>query len=60
MIAHDMDPPDLYPYKGPQMRKLFKAFREILHARALAGLTARGVVASRRPAQTVGEMLAAG
>ena len=30
LVAHDMDPPNLYPYKSPQMRKLFRAFHEML------------------------------
>ena len=30
MIVHDMDPPDLFPYKRPQMRKVFDAFRAML------------------------------
>jgi hypothetical protein len=30
MIVHAMDPPDLYPYKAPQMRKVFAAFRAML------------------------------
>jgi hypothetical protein len=30
MIVHAMDPPDLFPYKGPQMRKVFEAFRTML------------------------------
>jgi glutathione synthase/RimK-type ligase-like ATP-grasp enzyme len=30
IIIHDMDPPDVYPYKGPQMRKVFAAFRAML------------------------------
>ncbi len=30
MIVHDMDPPALYPYKGPQMRRVFQAFRAML------------------------------
>jgi hypothetical protein len=34
LIVHDMDPPDVYPYKGPQMRKLFAAFVAMLHRRA--------------------------
>jgi len=34
MIVHDMDPPGLYPYKHPQMTRIFKAFREMLQARA--------------------------
>lgn len=37
MIVHDMDPPDIYPYKVPQMRKLFAAFVEMLYRRAKAG-----------------------
>ena len=32
MLVHAMDPPDLYPYKRPQMRKLFGAFRSMLAA----------------------------
>ncbi len=34
MIVHAMDPPDLFPYKAPQMRKVFDAFRTMLLARA--------------------------
>jgi hypothetical protein len=30
MIVHSMDPPDLFPYKPPQMRKLFVAFHDML------------------------------
>ena len=30
MIVHAMDPPDLFPYKRPQMEKLFKAFQAML------------------------------
>lgn len=30
MIVHAMDPVDLFPYKVPQMRKLFTAFRTML------------------------------
>jgi len=30
MIVHAMDPADLFPYKGPQMRKVFEAFRAML------------------------------
>ena len=33
MIVHDMDSPALYPYKHPQMTRIFKAFRKMLHAR---------------------------
>jgi hypothetical protein len=34
MIVHDMDPPDLYPYKAPAMRQLFEAFQAMVAARA--------------------------
>ena len=30
MIVHDMDPTDVFPYKHPQMEKLFFAFRNML------------------------------
>ena len=30
MTVHSMDPPELFPYKRPQMRKVFQAFREML------------------------------
>lgn len=30
MIVHDMDDPAIYPYKGPQMRRVFAAFVEML------------------------------
>jgi glutathione synthase/RimK-type ligase-like ATP-grasp enzyme len=30
MIVHAMDPVDMFPYKQPQMRKLFAAFRKML------------------------------
>jgi len=32
MIVHDMDPPALYPYKRPAMRKLFAAFQALIAA----------------------------
>jgi uncharacterized Rmd1/YagE family protein len=35
MIVHAMDPPDLFPYKQPQMRKVFDAFRALLGRAAL-------------------------
>ena len=34
MIVHDMDPPDLYPYKGPAMAELFAAFQDLVRRRA--------------------------
>ncbi len=33
-IVHDMDPPDIFPYKLPQMRKIFDAFAAMLFRRA--------------------------
>ena len=36
MIVHAMDPPDLFPYKRPQMDKVFKAFQAMLHNAARA------------------------
>ncbi len=34
LIVHDMDPPEIYPYKVGQMRKLFGAFVAMLHRRS--------------------------
>ncbi len=31
LIVHDMDPPDLFPYKRDQMHRLFAAFTEMLY-----------------------------
>jgi hypothetical protein len=33
-IVHNMDPPDIFPYKAPQMRKVFDAFAAMLCRRA--------------------------
>ena len=35
-IVHDMDSPEVFPYKPPQMRKIFDAFAAMLHRRAAA------------------------
>ncbi|MEJ0066922.1 MAG: hypothetical protein WDM85_17160 [Caulobacteraceae bacterium] len=35
MIVHDMDPPQLYPYKAAAMRKLFAAFQAMIAAQAV-------------------------
>src|ERR1700716_2231999 len=32
-IVHNMDPPDIFPYKQPQMRKIFHAFAAMLDRR---------------------------
>jgi hypothetical protein len=34
MVVHAMDPPDLFPYKRPQMEKVFGAFQALLRNRA--------------------------
>jgi hypothetical protein len=34
MVIHDMDPVDLYPYKRPQMHKVFAAFQNAVRTRA--------------------------
>jgi hypothetical protein len=41
MTVHAMDPVDLFPYKQPQMRKVFRAFRQMLIDTSIAnpGLT---------------------
>ena len=36
MIVHDMDPPELYPYKAPAMHRLFAAFQQMVEARVRA------------------------
>jgi hypothetical protein len=36
-IVHDMDPPEIFPYKVPQMRKVFDAFAAMLQRRAAQG-----------------------
>jgi hypothetical protein len=33
MVVHAMDSPELFPYKRPQMLRVFKAFQDMLHAR---------------------------
>jgi len=35
-VVHNMDLPDLYPYKPPQMRKIFAAFAEMLRTTVAA------------------------
>lgn len=35
-VVHNMDPPDIFPYKPPQMRKIFAAFAEMIAKRAAA------------------------
>lgn len=33
-IVHDMDPPDIFPYKAPQIRKIFDAFAAMIERRS--------------------------
>lgn len=40
MIVHSMDPPDLFPYKPPQMKKVFGAFQVMLRQLCAARKTA--------------------
>jgi hypothetical protein len=35
LVVHDMDPPDLYPYKSAPMQKIFSAFYRMLKSRSL-------------------------
>jgi len=35
LVAHDMDPPRLYPYKSEHIQKLFAAFRDMLNRKSL-------------------------
>ncbi len=43
-IVHDMDPPDLFPYKAPQMKRVFAAFNVMLHRRTVADSIATTVL----------------
>jgi hypothetical protein len=36
-VVHNMDSPELFPYKPPQMRKIFDAFAAMLYRRARPG-----------------------
>jgi hypothetical protein len=36
-VVHNMDPPEVFPYKPPQMRKIFEAFAAMLQGRARPG-----------------------
>jgi hypothetical protein len=36
-VVHNMDSPEVFPYKPPQMRKIFEAFAAMLHRRARLG-----------------------
>jgi glutathione synthase/RimK-type ligase-like ATP-grasp enzyme len=36
-IVHNMDPPGIFPYKAPQMKKVFDAFAAMLDRRARLG-----------------------
>jgi glutathione synthase/RimK-type ligase-like ATP-grasp enzyme len=42
LVAHDMDSPSLYPYKSPQMQKLFASFCEMLKRKSMIGLVCVG------------------
>jgi hypothetical protein len=36
-VVHSMDSPEIFPYKGPQMEKVFKAFHDLLLRRTQSG-----------------------
>jgi hypothetical protein len=36
-VVHNMDSPEVFPYKPPQMRKIFEAFAAMLYSRAARG-----------------------
>ena len=40
MIVHDMDSEDMFPYKSPQMRRVFSAFQTMLDRHVLASARA--------------------
>lgn len=42
-IVHAFDPPEIFPYKGPQIQKIFEAFGAMIHANstAFAGVPVR-------------------
>lgn len=42
-IVHMLDPPDLYPYKPVQMRRVFAAFAAMARSRAASGLQQRAL-----------------
>lgn len=42
MIVHSMDPPELFPYKPPQMKKVFGAFQAMLYNAAHKQAAKRG------------------
>jgi hypothetical protein len=46
-IIHMMDPPDLFPYKPPQMRRVFAAFETMLRRRVAQSATAKRVAGRR-------------
>ena len=55
MIVHDMDPPDLYPYKHPQMTRIFKAFQKMLNTRAREARTRDGLIAASELRRIAGQ-----
>jgi hypothetical protein len=36
-VVHNMDSPEIFPYKPPQMRKIFEAFAAMLYGRTPQG-----------------------
>ena len=54
-VVHNMDLPELFPYKPPQMRKIFEAFAAMLYRRAAQRPGARGVTQALREASLQSE-----
>ena len=52
-IVHDMDPPDIFPYKSPQMRKSIRCVRGHARSPRPAEPGARGVSETLREASAI-------
>ena len=48
-IIHLMDPPDLFPYKQPQMRRVFAAFEAMLRSRTTSSVAQRPTTCGCEP-----------
>jgi hypothetical protein len=55
MTVHAMDPVDLFPYKQPQMRKVFRAFRQMLIDASRRPIPGGGAANAARTAAELGE-----
>jgi hypothetical protein len=55
MTVHAMDPVDLFPYKQPQMRKVFRAFRQMLIDATMRPVARNAAINSAHCARPFGE-----